>query len=84
MIDEATRVLGFRPDVRFEGVIEDLDIEVEVDLLAVVRESLTNVARHAAATAASVAVTVDDESLELVVDDNGVGSKPPPCPPGMA
>jgi PAS domain S-box-containing protein len=76
VIDEATRVLGFRPDVRFEGVIEDLDIEVEVDLLAVVRESLTNVARHAAATAASVAVTVDDESLELVVDDNGVGSKP--------
>ncbi|MCB1027167.1 MAG: PAS domain S-box protein [Microthrixaceae bacterium] len=73
VIDEATRVLGFRPDLRFDGVIEDLDVDLETDLLAVLREALTNVARHAAATSASVAITVDGESLELVVDDNGRG-----------
>ncbi|MEZ5383546.1 MAG: PAS domain S-box protein [Microthrixaceae bacterium] len=73
IIEEATRVLGFRPDVRFEGVIEDLDVSVEADLLAVIRESLTNVARHAHATMASVTVTVESGAVDLVVDDNGVG-----------
>lgn len=73
VIEEAARMLGFRPDLGFEGVIEDLDVEVEMDLLAVLRESLTNVARHASATSASVTVSVDQGSLELVVGDNGVG-----------
>ena len=73
IIEEATRVLGFRPDVRFEGVIEDLDVGVEADLLAVIRESLTNVARHAQATLASVTVTVEAGAVDLLVDDNGVG-----------
>ncbi len=74
VIAETTRVLGFRPDLRFEGVIEDLDVDVELDLLAVLRESLTNVARHAGATSASVAVTTGKGILELVVADNGIGA----------
>lgn len=82
VIEEASRVLGFRPDLRFEGVIEDLDVDLELDMLAVLRESLTNVARHARATSASVAVTTGRGGLELVVTDNGTGVELPVAPIG--
>jgi signal transduction histidine kinase len=39
----------------------------------VVAEALTNVARHAQATAAAVTVRRDDDWLRLVVSDNGLG-----------
>jgi signal transduction histidine kinase len=42
-------------------------------LLAVLREALSNIARHAAATAAAVAVTATPDEVVLVVTDNGKG-----------
>ena len=43
------------------------------DLLQVVRELLSNVAKHASATTVTVTVEVDDASLRLQVADDGVG-----------
>ena len=40
---------------------------------AVVREALTNVARHAGATAASLLVSVTKDQLIIEVIDNGIG-----------
>jgi signal transduction histidine kinase len=42
-------------------------------MLAVLREALSNVARHAAATDASVRISADPAAVELVVVDNGKG-----------
>ena len=46
------------------------------DLLAVLREALTNVARHAQAHGAEIGVGVHDRRLSLVVTDDGVGYSP--------
>jgi len=60
------------PEVRFNGAIETVDDALSEQLLAVLREALSNVARHARASNVEVRVDVGDE-LTLVVIDDGVG-----------
>ena len=74
---QGARALGFEPMVRFDGPIDNLvDDGLADHLSAVLRESLSNVARHAAATSVSVEVSASEGLLSLVVDDNGtVGLK---------
>ncbi|WP_428956751.1 sensor histidine kinase [Streptomyces sp. cg35] len=74
VIEDAARVLGFTPALRMEGLI-DVDVPAPVgdDVVAVLGEALTNVARHARATSAEVALVVRGRALTLTVEDNGVG-----------
>ena len=65
--------LGFEPSVSFSGPVDAIPAELHDDLLAVARESLTNVARHAEATAAALEVAVTDERVTLRIIDDGVG-----------
>ena len=59
---DAGERLGFDPRVRFTGPVDTaVDSEVGGQLLAVLRESLSNVIRHAAATSVEVEVTAGDE-----------------------
>ena len=62
---------GLRPDVRLRGD-DDLPPRLLPDVVAVVRELVTNVVRHAQATRVTVTVTVDAE-VRVIVTDNGVG-----------
>jgi signal transduction histidine kinase len=65
--------LGFTPRVRTTGPVDSaVPLRLRPHLLAVVREALSNVARHAGATAAEVALAVGDEVV-LTVTDDGVG-----------
>ncbi|MEZ5364318.1 MAG: sensor histidine kinase [Bryobacterales bacterium] len=48
---------------------------VETHLFRVVQEALTNVARHAQATAVSIRLDVANGEVRLTVEDNGVGLK---------
>jgi signal transduction histidine kinase len=74
VIDEVTPLLGFQPRVRLGGPIDSaVSDEVADDVVAVAREALTNVARHAQATRAEIALTVDGVELLLEVIDDGVG-----------
>jgi signal transduction histidine kinase len=67
-------VLGFAPLVRTTGPIDNAVSEsLAAQLLAVLREALSNVARHAEAQAAMVEVEADDGRLVLRVTDNGKG-----------
>jgi signal transduction histidine kinase len=52
--------------------------EVTGHLLAIVSESLSNVARHSRASRASLELTTPDDgaTLQLVIEDNGVGFDP--------
>ena len=71
---DAGERLGFDPRVRFAGPVDTaVDSEVGGQLLAVLRESLSNVIRHAAATSVEVEVTAGDE-LVLRVSDDGLGA----------
>jgi signal transduction histidine kinase len=75
-VQEATAVLGFEPRVSFEGPLDSLVPDVvRPDLLASLREALSNAARHSGAKRVSVEVRVDRHGagLGLVVSDNGVG-----------
>ena len=42
-------------------------------LFRILQESLTNVSRHARATAVRVELALDDESIAMTVSDNGIG-----------
>jgi signal transduction histidine kinase len=71
---EVTPVLGFSPEVSFHGPVDILsDPELTGDVAAVVREGLTNVARHAGATRAQVSVTGTTHQMTVCVSDDGVG-----------
>ncbi|AWW35957.1 GAF domain-containing protein [Streptomyces cadmiisoli] len=71
---EAAPVLGFAPSLRMEGL---LDTQIPEDtgdqVLAVLSEALTNVARHARASRVDVFLNTDGATLCLTVTDNGVG-----------
>ncbi len=74
---QSAPALGFDPVIRFDGPIDAaVDPSLAEELLAVLREALTNVARHAHATRAEVGVGVRDQRLTLVVADDGVGYAP--------
>jgi two-component system, NarL family, sensor histidine kinase DevS len=70
---DLTPVLGFEPAVRFSGVIDAGADDLGEDVLAVVRESLSNVARHARAASVEVDVAATADRLTVDVRDDGVG-----------
>ena len=73
-VSELEPALGFAPEVRFDGPLDTLvDSAVRDEAIAVLREALTNTARHAAASSARVMLTAATEQLQLVVADDGVG-----------
>ncbi|MER5915645.1 GAF domain-containing protein [Streptomyces sp. NPDC001982] len=74
---EAASVLGFAPSVRMEGLIDtDVPREIADHTVAVLSEALTNIARHAHAGRAEVALITDGRELRLSVTDDGVGMPP--------
>lgn len=85
LVHELRPVLGFDASVSFVGPVDAaIDADVAEDLLAAVREALTNIGRHAGATVATVTITVEDGACTLsVVDDGrGMGAKDGPSTPG--
>lgn len=71
---EAARALGFEPHVRFDGPIDSaVTPGVRPHLVSALRETLANVARHAAAASVHVGVGVSGGVVELTVRDDGRG-----------
>jgi len=76
VVADATRVLGFEPTLTLVGPIDAaVPTSMTEDVLATVRESLSNVVRHARAGAVEVLVAVDEaaRTLTVQVTDDGVG-----------
>ncbi len=68
--ETAARALGFPPGVRFDGPVDALVPPVMADhLVAVVRETLSNAARHARASRVDVVLRVGEDVVLTVVDD---------------
>lgn len=73
-VEQAARTLGFQPSLRMEGLIDtDVPAEIAEQVIAVLGEALSNVARHARATSVDISLVVGEGALNLVVSDNGVG-----------
>ena len=56
-----------------DGELPDLPAAAEVACYRIVTEALTNITRHALATKCSVRIRLDDNYLDVVVRDDGVG-----------
>ena len=74
LVDEMQPVLGFEVPVEFDGPVDSaVTDEVAEQLLAILREGLSNVARHAEATRASVSLSLVGRECRVEVRDNGRG-----------
>jgi signal transduction histidine kinase len=74
ILQEAAEVLGFEPSVHFDGPADSaVPTAVAGQVGAVLREALTNIGRHAAASSARVELAVTGTAVRLTVRDDGVG-----------
>jgi two-component system, NarL family, sensor histidine kinase DevS len=71
---EHTPQLGFTPQLRFAGPL-DLAVNegLAADVLAVIREAISNCARHASATRLEISIALAHDLLTLEITDNGHG-----------
>jgi len=70
---EAAGALGFEPRCFFDGPVDSaLRDDLAAELLATLREALSNVSRHAKATCVEVELIVTDQVVLRVIDD-GIG-----------
>jgi signal transduction histidine kinase len=85
IIEEHAPQLGFTAGVTFTGP-PDLEPEETLahDILAVTREALSNCARHAHATALTIALARQDGLITLDITDNGRGLGTPTRSSGLA
>jgi len=74
LVREYEPVLGFTPEVRTTGPVDHaVPTPVREHLMSVLREAVTNIARHARARRAAVEVQAVGSELLLVVSDDGEG-----------
>lgn len=83
LVREFTQALGFPLVLKIDGSLDALSAELEADLVAVVREALANIVRHASASTASILVRVG-ETIHVEVADDGVGVLPAAVQSGLA
>jgi two-component system sensor histidine kinase DevS len=75
LVDEHAALM-LTPDVRFGGEFDEIGSELRHQILAIFREVLSNVARHAHASFVDIVVETIDDLLLLRVRDDGVGFDP--------
>jgi PAS domain S-box-containing protein len=74
VVSELATTLGFEPAVRFEGPVDTVaTAELTENVVAVLRETLTNTARHAHATEVQVMIEAGNE-LVVTITDDGTGA----------
>ncbi len=83
LVQEARPLLAREPTVLFEGPVDTATpAEVVPDLLATLREALSNVGRHAHAAHVEVRLAVTGGDLVMRVRDDGIGPPGPDVPRG--
>lgn len=75
----SARILGFMPQVTVSGDVDGVRSDLAADLASAIQEGLSNVARHAHASAAAVSLEGTAEELVVRITDDGVGL-PDPLP----
>jgi signal transduction histidine kinase len=90
VVRQVTEGHGLRRDVRLRGKLDELPRTVVPDLVAVVRELVTNVVRHARAARVTVTIGAEERdgdpgaALRVTVTDDGVGLPPVSVRSGLA
>jgi signal transduction histidine kinase len=74
LVRELGSVVGFDVEVAFNGPVDTaISPQVAEHLIITIRESVTNIGRHAHATQACVTISIEDDRCRLTVLDNGDG-----------
>jgi signal transduction histidine kinase len=74
VVREYVPQLGFAPSVQLQGRVDQgLGPQIQPVFMAVLREALGNVARHARAGSVWIDLRVSDDQVQLRVTDNGRG-----------
>lgn len=74
LLEELKPVVGFEVRVSFDGPVDTaISDTISEHLLAVIREAVTNIGKHAGATTATVAVSVEEGRCILRIVDDGKG-----------
>lgn len=69
----ASGVNGLTIEVEDYGLEERLDNLLEIAVFRVIQELVTNIIKHAKATQASIAINQYEDSLSIIIEDNGIG-----------
>lgn len=65
------------PRISFAGPLDSLvSSDLADDMVAVLRELLTNVGKHSGADIVEVSVSIEDDRVDLIVEDDGTGVPP--------
>ena len=73
VIGQAREPLGFTPRFQVDGVAAIVPAPVAEELVAVAREGLSNVAKHAHATVVSVSLKITRRDVSITIEDDGAG-----------
>ncbi|MGV9385225.1 sensor histidine kinase [Nonomuraea sp. NPDC003707] len=80
---ERARTTGLDATLTIGGQRHDVPAAVDRTVYRIVQESLTNVARHAAAATASVRIDYRPDALAVRIDDDGRATPDAAPPPGV-
>ena len=75
-IEDFCQRYGIQVDYVVRGLVDRLPPEMETSIYRIVQEGLTNIARYADATHASVIVGYRHNLIRVIIEDNGVGFDP--------
>lgn len=75
-LDRIARTDELEVSFEHDGLEDELPAALEATLYCVVQEALNNVRRHSGASRALVYLNVEDQTLKLVINDNGCGFDP--------
>jgi signal transduction histidine kinase len=73
---DISRSTGVQIDVRSSGLSEELPDEHKICLFRIVQEALNNVCRHANADSVEIELQSVDDSVSMVMQDDGRGFRP--------
>lgn len=71
--EEAAAGQPFSLELIMEGRLEVLEPDMETAIFRMVQESLTNIIKYAAASEVSIILIVNETTVSVVVEDDGVG-----------
>src|SRR5262249_6496299 len=71
---EQVTAAGLPVALNVEGDLDGLPAGVDLSAYRIVQEALTNTLKHARASAAEVTVRRNGSSIELQIDDDGIGA----------
>ncbi len=72
-MEQLSLMNGCRYDLFMNSPVTGIDNNIKLHCYRIVAELLHNIHKHAKATQASVQINVENDRMEIVVEDNGVG-----------